>query len=484
MKSILVVDRDPGYRARAREALGSLACDVRTADSPSEALRAMREDAPVMVIAGADEPGIDDLELLRLARGGVRPVPVLVLARHGTTRGAIGFMDAGAYDYVSCPADPRDLLGTVRDILRLSGDGMPEAASPAVEEAPVAGDIVGRSAEMIEICKMIGRVAKSDAAVLVQGESGTGKELVARAIHENSRRASLPFLAVNCAAIPETLLESELFGHEKGAFTGAAGSRKGKFEQCHGGTIFLDEVGDMSLATQAKILRVLQEHTFERVGGEQTLTADTRIIAATNKSLVAQIDRNEFRVDLFYRLKVVSIFLPPLRKRTGDLPLLVDHFVQKYAKLAKAPIRGVSRRTRALLEAQTWTGNIRELENAIQTAIVLNRTGTLDVEDFPFLHETSGGSAGSTEDEAVRRLAEEAGRAAGILLAHADPARNGTVYHRCLEAVERSIVDTALAYCHANQVRASRALGISRNTLRGKMTGAVPASVDPERDAS
>jgi DNA-binding NtrC family response regulator len=226
----------------------------------------------------------------------------------------------------------------------------------------------------------------------------------------------------------------------------------------------------MSLATQAKILRVLQEHEFERVGGEQTLTADTRIIAATNKSLVAQIEKGEFRVDLFYRLKVVSIFLPPLRKRSGDIALLVDHFLSKYGRLAKVPIRGVAQRARALLDAQTWTGNIRELENAIQTGIVLNRTGTLDVEDFPFLHENASGNTRATADEALARLAEESRRTAGVLLAHADSARTGVVYHRCLDAVERSIVDAALDYCGGNQVRASRSLGISRNTLRGKMS--------------
>jgi len=470
LKSILVVERDPAYREEARSALGPLPYDVRVAASVQDALRAFLEDSPAIVIAGADEPAAEDIELLRLARSGPHPVPVLVLARNGTTRGAIGFMDAGAYDYVACPADPRELLGTVREILRLSGESEEAPAVPrGAADGHVAGQIVGRSPEMIEICKMIGRIAKSDAAVLVQGESGTGKELVARAIHENSRRAGMPFQAVNCAAIPETLLESELFGHERGAFTGATGPRKGKFELGNGGTIFLDEVGDMSLPTQAKILRVLQERTFERVGGEQTLTADTRLITATNKSLVEQIEKGEFRVDLFYRLKVVSIFLPALRKRAGDVPLLVEHFVGKYGHLAKTPIRGVSQRARALLEAQNWTGNVRELENAIQTGIVLNRTGTLDVEDFPFLHVHTAGNGHANVEDALGGLAGEARRTAGILLAHSDPSRHATVYHRCLEVVERSIVDAALSYCSGNQVRASRALGISRNTLRGKM---------------
>jgi DNA-binding NtrC family response regulator len=377
-------------------------------------------------------------------------------------------MDAGAYDYLRRP-DVTELRAVVEDILRLSGEDSSSVDLPDEREGEAA-KIIGSSAEMIEIYKLIGRIAKSDAAVLVQGESGTGKELVARTIHENSRRANRSFLAVNCAAIPETLLESELFGHERGAFTGASYSRKGKFELSHGGTIFLDEVGDMSLPTQAKILRVLQEQTFERVGGEQTLTSDARIIAATNKSLVECIESNAFRVDLFYRLKVVSIFLPSLRKRPGDVALLVDHFIRKYHRESKISIRGISRRARLYLEAQPWTGNVRELENAIQTAVVLNRTGTLDVEDFPFLRDHSGSGGGATGPNVLERLREEARRAANVLLADQSGRAGKPVYHNCVDTVEQAVVDAALVHCAGNQVRASRMLGISRNTLRTKMS--------------
>ncbi len=472
MESILIIEPDSGYRARTRGALENLSFEIRDTGSKEDGLRSMVEDMPSLIIAGSNEPDRVDLQMLRAARQGSRPVPVLVLAEAGTTRGAIGFMDAGAYDYVAKPGDPAQLLEVVQDILRLSGD----VRSPMVTLGPdhdvgPGHVIIGRSPEMIEIFKMIGRIAKSDAAVLVQGESGTGKELVARTIHENSRRAGKPFLAVNCAAIPETLLESELFGHEKGAFTGASYSRKGKFELSHGGTIFLDEVGDMSLPTQAKILRVLQEHTFERVGGEQTLTADTRIIAATNKSLVDAIDDSDFRVDLFYRLKVVSIFLPALSKRPGDIALLVDFFVKKYAHHAKVAIRGISRRAQLLLEAQPWTGNVRELENTIQTAVVLNRTGTLDEEDFPFLRadarETSRDGGGDVLD-GIRAAAR---RATQILLAQGSESEDSAIYRLCVDVLERAIVDTALESCEGNQVRAAKALGISRNTLRSKMKG-------------
>jgi DNA-binding NtrC family response regulator len=477
MQRILIVEPDTAYRGRTSGALAPLSCDIVLLDDAESAIQAMMAEMPALVIAGCDEPQESELRMVRLARQGSRPVPVLVLARTGSTRGAIDFMDAGAYDYLAKPGDPAELLAMVRDILRLSNQsGTPVESS--TEDAPMElpGSIIGRSPEMIEIYKMVGRIAKSDAAVLIQGESGTGKELVAQTIHENSRRAGKPFLAVNCAAIPETLLESELFGHEKGAFTGATYSRKGKFELSHGGTIFLDEVGDMSLPTQAKILRVLQEHTFERVGGEQTLTADTRIIAATNKSLVECIEDGHFRVDLFYRLKVVSIFLPALRKRPGDIPLLVDHFVSKYRRHSKTLIRGISQRAQALLEAQPWTGNVRELENAIQTAVVLNRTGTLDAADFPFL--SNGAQTLGATGEVLERLREEARRGAKVLLA--DAREDEAVYHALVEVVERAVVEEALAQTGNNQVRAAKMLGISRNTLRSK----IAASVDQDESRS
>jgi two-component system nitrogen regulation response regulator GlnG len=476
MNRILLVEPDATYRGRAERALRARNYRVISVQGSDAALRSLVAEAPQLVIAGCDEPCDEDLRLVRTAREGRHPIPVVVLASHRSTRGAIDFMDAGAYDYLHKPGDPGELIEVVEQILACARRG--EAAAEDVcayreaaseRSAATTGPIIGRSPEMIEIFKLIGRIAKSDAAVLIQGESGTGKELVARTIHENSRRAEKPFLAVNCAAIPETLLESELFGHEKGAFTGAAYSRKGKFELSHGGTIFLDEVGDMSLSTQAKILRVLQEHTFERVGGEQTLTADTRIIAATNKSLVDLIETKEFRVDLFYRLKVVSIYLPALRKRHGDHRILVDHFIEKYSPHAKTRIGGISEQALAFLESQPWTGNVRELENAIQTAMVLNRTGMLGCEDFPFLQPRLHGEPGEAGQGALGVLAEEAEKAARAILTGSAAGTAGNAYHSCLAVVEHALVKTALDLCGGNQVRAARLLGISRNTLRTKI---------------
>jgi DNA-binding NtrC family response regulator len=474
MNRILLVEPDSSYRRLAEKVFAAHDYHVTAHGSTDDALRALIESAPELVIAGYDQVSEEELRLVRTAREGSRPIPVIVLTEHRSTRGAIDFMDAGAYDYMQKPVDPGELLEIAELILQNAREEAPRLE--AAPERPAAagrgdpvGPIVGASPEMIEIFKLIGRIAKSDAAVLIQGESGTGKELVARTIHESSRRAGKPFLAVNCAAIPETLLESELFGHEKGAFTGATYSRKGKFELSHGGTIFLDEVGDMSLSTQAKILRVLQEHTFERVGGEQTLTADTRIVAATNKSLVELIETSRFRVDLFYRLKVVSLYLPPLRKRPGDLRLLVDHFVRKYRTHAKLPVRGISEKVQTLIEGQSWTGNVRELENAIQTAMVLNRTGTLDVEDFPFLVESRDGATRTSTEDALGRLAAESEKTAKVLISREGHPGAGAIYHACLAAVETSLVRTALAHCRGNQVQAAKLLGISRNTLRSKM---------------
>jgi DNA-binding NtrC family response regulator len=468
MKRILYVESDAKSRARTVEALRTLQCEVTSLSTTGEAVHALENDPPSLVMAVRNEASEDDLRLIEHAHRLRSGVPVLVLARRGSTRGAIAFMDAGAYDYVAKPDSDNAIREMAENILRSAG----ALAVPDAGLLPEAGDdgpgaIVGRSAEMIEIFKMIGRIAKSDAAVLLQGESGTGKELAARTIHENSRRQGRPFVAINCAAIPETLLESELFGHEKGAFTGAVGMRRGKFEQCDGGTIFLDEIGDMSLATQAKILRVLQEKTFERVGGEESLTTDARVVTATNKSLVKEMRKNEFRVDLFYRLKVVSLFLPPLRQRHGDIRILAEHFLRKYAETGRQPMRGITRAALEMLQGSPWEGNVRELENAIQSAVVLNRTGVLDREDFPFLRQAVGGE--SIDSNPLESLQREVARASRALLRTERATEGQGVYRACMDLVEQTLVTEALRHCDGNQVRAARVLGISRNTLRSRM---------------
>jgi DNA-binding NtrC family response regulator len=380
-------------------------------------------------------------------------------------------MREGAYEYLTKPFEVDKLIDTVnkacgfgRQLSRTSGP--PE--TPPEEEAG-ADEIVGQSPEIVEIAKLIGQVAKTDAAVLIFGESGTGKELVARAIHRNSRRRSKLFLSVNCAALSDTLLESELFGHEKGAFTGAYFKRIGKFEQGDQGTIFLDEVADMSMLTQGKVLRVLQEQEFERLGGNETIQVDCRIIAATNKSLVQCMKDGAFRVDLFYRLKVVSIYMPPLRERKEDVPLLVDHFIKKYNRSLDKNIRSVSKKAKNLLNKYIWPGNVRELENNVHTAMVMAKSDTLQAEDFPIFNEGA--------DKVEIDLDGLQGDYTAMFERVIDPIfpklvanAEGRAYHMMQTAMEKALIAACLKHFDSNQVKASEMLGISRNTLRDRIS--------------
>jgi DNA-binding NtrC family response regulator len=327
--------------------------------------------------------------------------------------------------------------------------------------------MIGASPEMIEIWKMVGQVADSHATVLIQGESGTGKELLARAIYNNSRRRNRPFLAVNCAAIPEALLESELFGHEKGAFTDAHARRIGKFEQCNGGTLFLDEIGEMSLANQSKLLRVLEGQAFERVGGNETITVDVRIIAATNRSLVNAVKAHEFRMDLFYRLRVVSFFLPALRERAEDIPLLVDLFIKKYSVQYGKNIKGVAPEALQLLVCHPWGGNIRELKNIINSAAVFCKGDILMPDDFSSLlpKPLNQVKLGDSQDD---YYAIFWGMLEPVFEGICTKSR-GAVYESVNMGLEKALVHMAMEKTGSNQVMAAKLLGISRNTLRDRL---------------
>jgi two-component system nitrogen regulation response regulator GlnG len=338
---------------------------------------------------------------------------------------------------------------------------------PLLESEDYDLGIVGRSESMQAVFKMIGQVAGADASVLITGESGTGKELVARAIYHHSRRSEQPFLAINCAAIPEQLLESELFGHERGAFTGATHQRIGKFEQCHRGTVFLDEIGDMSPSTQTKLLRVLQSGTFERVGGNQTLEVDVRIIAATNRILEQAVASRQFREDLFYRLNVVQIRLPPLRERGDDIPILIDYFLKRHARDMGKSVPALAPETLEKLTAHTWPGNVRELENAVERAVVMAKGDLLRPGDLP--PEVIGGPPapasspapghpGATTPVSPQDLAE-------ALFQWARSQKNLKV----IPAVERELIRQALVETGGNQVQAARLLGITRATLRKRI---------------
>jgi two-component system nitrogen regulation response regulator GlnG len=395
---------------------------------------------------------------------------VILMTAYGTTQTAIEAMKLGAYDYLLKPFDAVKIKELVGNALKAARD-MKQVVSyePLLESADYELGIVGRTEGMQQVFKLIGQVAASDATALVTGESGTGKELVARAIYSHSQRSAQPFLAINCAAIPEQLLESELFGHERGAFTGATLQRIGKFEQCNKGTIFLDEIGDMTPATQTKILRVLQSGTFERVGGNQPIQADVRVIAATNKPLEAAVAAKQFREDLFYRLNVVRIHIPPLRDRRDDIPLLVNYFLKKISREQQQPPKSIATSVIKTLEKYHWPGNVRELENAVRRAIVMAKSDAILLGDLP--PEISGqvgngaaplsatvGTAGAAATTDAAALARQL-----FQWARRDPKL------KIIPAVERELVIQALKETGDNQVHAAKLLGITRATLRKRI---------------
>jgi DNA-binding NtrC family response regulator len=392
-------------------------------------------------------------------------MPIIIMTAFGTTDTAIEAMRLGAFDYILKPFELEEISELVARGLEANKLMKRAVAIPALFESLEDSDqIIGKSKVMQEVYKLIGQVAGSDVTVLIRGESGTGKELVARAIYQHSQRKDGPFLAINCAAIPETLLESELFGHEKGAFTGASKRRIGKFEQCHQGTILLDEVGDMTLSTQAKILRVLQEGEFERIGGNETIKVDVRVLASTNRKLEELIKEGKFREDLYYRLKIMAIALPPLRERKEDIQELTEYFFHLYNHQLGTQVSYIDPSIFNKLLSYTWPGNVRELANTIKRGLILAKGDVLTAEDMIF----------DTGDETTSFASEEElEKNLNKLLAplFSDILRFwGTGLHsNLLEKVEKFLIQKALAETGRNQVQAAKLLGISRNTLRHRI---------------
>ncbi len=470
MKNILLVDDDKEVSQSVANLFDSDKYKFEFMEDGAGVSRYLQENQNVdLVMLDVNLPTMSGLEVLKQIRQVKSEVPVIVISGFVSTENAIEAMREGAYEYLTKPFQVSKLLETVN---KACGYQMRTQSGAIMERPPISDtpvdEIVGKSPEIVEIAKMVGQVAKSDAAVLIFGESGTGKEVVARAIHRNSRRNNHQFLSVNCAALPETLLESELFGHEKGAFTGAYYKRIGKFEQTDGGTLFLDEIGDMSMLTQSKLLRVLQDQTFERVGGNQTIKSDVRIIAATNKSLVQAMKEGSFRVDLFYRLKVVSFYIPPLRDRRGDITLLIDHFLSKFSNQLGIPRRTVSKKAVQVLTKHPWPGNVRELENNVHTAMVMSKNEELQSEDFPSLADDAPKvdiDLSVLQDdytETFRKIVDPI----MVKLIASSP---GQIYHFLESALERAVISTCLKHFNGNQVKASETLGISRNTLRDRI---------------
>jgi two-component system nitrogen regulation response regulator GlnG len=474
MDKLLLIDDEADVQYSFRRIFSDAASlELHTASSGEEGLKLVTRVRPDLVLMdirmGA---GMNGLETLRRLRQTDARLPVIMMTAYGTTQTAIEAMKLGAYDYLLKPFDVPRLKQLVSDALQAArAMRQTVACQPLLEAEDYDLGIVGRSASMQQVFKLIGQTAPADATVLITGESGTGKELVARAIYTHSRRAEQPFLAINCAAIPENLLESELFGHEKGAFTGAATQRVGKFEQCHGGTIFLDEIGDMSLPTQTKILRVLQNGAFERIGGNETVRVNVRVIAATNKPLEEAVAARVFREDLFYRLNVVRIRLPALRERRDDVRLLIDYFLRKFARHQTRAAVAIHPEALATLERYHWPGNVRELENVIQRSLVVGKTDAVMLADLPpevraeALPEVESVGAPGGSPAVVPAAPTELSTLARTLFSWA---RSQSAL-KVLPAVERELVICALAETQGNQVQAARLLGITRATLRKRI---------------
>jgi two-component system NtrC family response regulator/two-component system nitrogen regulation response regulator GlnG len=460
MHKILLVDDERNVHYSLQRALGQ-ACRIISAFTGEEALHQVEAELPHLVLLDVKLPGMGGLDALQRIKAVAPTLPVILLTAYGTTDTAITAMKLGAYDYLLKPVDMTTLKGLLGKALQLQEVTEPPGMPLGVEGVE-PGILLGRSPAMQDLYKMIGRVAPTDMTVLISGESGTGKELVARAIHRHSLRAEGPWVALNCAAIPELLLESELFGHEEGAFTGAADRKPGCFEEASGGTLFLDEIGELPLTVQAKLLRSLQEKEIRRLGGRKAIAVDVRIIAATNKMLEAAVGRQEFREDLYYRLNVLHLHLPPLRTRQEDIPVLVHVFLRRYSQEMGRSVRGLSPEALEQLLAYPWPGNVRELENTVQHALLTCGGALLTPEDLR-LEEQSRLCDASTAPPGPSPLARDNPLEAG--LEHALAVHAGDAYSR----VEEHLIRQALACTRHNQVQAAQLLGITRHVLRHRM---------------
>jgi len=469
MSKLLLIDDETDVQYSFQRIFDSPEIELATASSGEEGLRLIPKVKPDLVIMDIRMGGINGLETLRRIRQIDSKLLVILMTAYGTTQMAIEAMKLGAYDYLLKPFDVPKLKDLVLNALKAARD-MKQVVSyqPLLEKEDYELGIVGRSEAMQQVFKLIGQLAASDATALITGESGTGKELVARAIYHHSNRSQQAFLAVNCAAIPEQLLESELFGHERGAFTGATMQRIGKFEQCNKGTIFLDEIGDMTPTTQTKILRVLQSGTFERVGGNQPIQVNVRIIAATNRPLEQAVAARQFREDLFYRLNVVRVHIPPLRERREDIRLLVNYFLKKFAKEQVGPPKSIAQATVKTLEKYHWPGNVRELENVIRRALVVAKGDAILLSDLPA--EISGqGQPGGAVASTVGPGGEGAVTDVVLLARQLFQWARRDPKLKLIPAVERELVIQALKEANGNQVHAAKLLGITRATLRKRV---------------
>lgn len=467
MAKILIVDDDHQLRQSFQRLLTVEGHEVRGASSGEQGIKMVREEEPECVVMDVRMPGMDGLGALRAMREIDARLPVIIMTAYSTTETAIEATKLGAFDYILKPFDIPDVLALIDKAVE-AGRRMRGRVemSPEPESATTSDALVGSSRAMHEVYKAIGKAAPTDALVLLRGESGTGKELVARAVYQHSLRAAKPYLVINCVAIPDTLLESELFGYERGAFTGATNRRIGKIEQANGGTIFLDEIGDMPMGIQAKLLRLLQEKQIERLGGREPIQVDVRIIAATNTDLEAAVAEGKFREDLYYRLKVVTLWLPPLRERGEDITPLARYFMARFAKEMDTTNPGISPEGLDVLAAHGWPGNVRELANVMQKAMVFSRGGPLLAEDIrqalaeaPQQAATPPVRDGEVSDQDLLDL----------IRTTLNAGTHDNAFDVLMDHVGRLIVREALQLTGGNRSQAARMLGLSRPTLLARM---------------
>ena len=486
MESLLVIDDEAGICRTIQNILQSTTLRIVTASTAAEGLRILREELPFVVLLDIRLGKDSGLELFDQIHAIHPKALIIFITGHGNADTAIEAMKVGAFDYMVKPLDLDQLTQVVEQALKI-GRLMHTAA--AIDDDTSANDasdrLVGNGPSMQSICKQIGRTAPQDVNVLILGESGTGKELVARALYQHSRRNRAPFLAINCAAIPETLLESELFGHEKGAFTGADRRRVGKFEQCHRGTLFLDEVGDMPLSTQAKILRLLQDGQFQRVGGNETLTVDVRVVAATNQNLESMIDDGRFRRDLYYRLRGVTLHMPTLRDRIDDIPELAHYFLFRFNRQLRTAVQSISQEYLERLQAYRWPGNIRELQSVIRESLIVS-TGPTLLPEFLSIELHGEPQADPETADTIVNVTNDAWRNLGTVVEKLMTDGTSDVYRRSLMHFDRLLVSQAMKISKGMQSHAAEILGLSRPTLRAKIRAMIAegAQIDPAPSGS
>ncbi|MBN9120024.1 MAG: sigma-54-dependent Fis family transcriptional regulator [Planctomycetes bacterium] len=470
MPLLLLIDDEPVIQHAFRKAFHPPEYETVTARTAADGLALLAARKPDVVVLDVNLPDSNGLQTFDRIRQADARIPVLLVTGHGTTELAIQAMKRGAFDYLPKPLaydQLRELVGRAAEVSRLMS--VPAVVAETGVAAADADALVGRCPAMHEVYKAIGRVAGTDATVLILGESGTGKELVARAIYQHGDRSDKPFLAVNCGAIPEALLESELFGHEKGAFTSADRKRIGKFEQCDGGTIFLDEIGELPLLAQVKLLRVLQEQRFERVGGTETIQTNVRVIAATNADLEKLVAAGRFRSDLYFRLNVFTIRLPPLRQRGDDVDLLIDYYLTRFAAEFGRPVPIVPPETREVLRRYPWPGNVRELQSALKQGL-LKMSGGVLLPDFLTVAPKNAVALAPTAPTGTNgtvpaRPALDWDR----FIAERLEAGSRELYAECLTVLERQLITRLLERTGGNQLRAAELLGITRGSLRHKL---------------